>query len=92
MRESQWSSEFEQFQRNRLIFGAHRYGMEFGNASYDYVGALRTRLREYEETGNLEFLVDVANYAMLEFVVGRRRGKEMRPVDGGTHCGKKNVR
>jgi len=32
------------------------------------IESLKLRLREYVKTGNVEFLVDVANFAMIEFM------------------------
>ena len=34
----------------------------------DALGNLKKRIEKYEETGNTEFLADVANYAMIEFM------------------------
>jgi hypothetical protein len=37
----------------------------------DAVASLKKRLERYEETGNREWLMDVANFAMIEFVLPR---------------------
>jgi len=65
-----WSKRFIRLMRNRLEMGYLRY--EITNKTpatkkYDFIGAIRTKLTLYEQTGNTEYLVDVGNYAMLEF-------------------------
>ena len=73
LRQTEWSPAFEMLMRSRLLIGAIRYG-RMGSSSkpkYDRVNAAIQRLRVYAETGNLEMLVDVANFMMLEFVEGR---------------------
>lgn len=56
-------------QINRLIVGAHRYGTGTigGKAGYDYLKRVQRSLRNYQQSGNLEYLVDAANYCWLEF-------------------------
>jgi hypothetical protein len=51
---------------NRLAFGHYRYGPP--DALQDYASRLEHAIEKYEETGNLEFLVDAANYCLLETV------------------------
>lgn len=71
--ESEWSPEFEHFMRNRLILGAMRYGrmghgqVPRGKPVYDRCESIRQRLERYEKTGNAEWLVDIANLALLMF-------------------------
>lgn len=56
--------DFFQKQINRLIIGHHQYGEN--DARQDYLFRARQALSDYTETGNTEFLIDAANYAMLE--------------------------
>lgn len=67
---SEWSEDFEKLMRNRLIMGALRYGRihAIGKKVYDRIPSMQRRLLKYQETGNKEFLVDVANLCLLEFV------------------------
>lgn len=80
---SQWSPQFETYMRNRLLLGGMRYGKNFtnepGKPQYDRVKSIRKRLDDYEVTGNLEKLVDVANLCMLEFEEGRHPLRHFRP-------------
>ena len=70
LRQSEWSAEFEQLMRNRLIMGAFRYGTQEQQAKkrIDRLGSLKRRLANYEATGNLEHMVDFAAIAMAEFI------------------------
>lgn len=42
---------------------------------------IRKRLDKYIETGNTEFLADVANFAMLEFMHPSIEGAKYQPTD-----------
>ena len=68
---TEWSEVFERLMRNRLIMGALRYEPMKNKrgklSTYDYAHEASRRLKAYMETGNKEFLVDVANMALLEF-------------------------
>jgi hypothetical protein len=89
LQKSEWSPLFEQLMRNRLIMGAFRYG-RLGSEEkplYAYVKYMRKSFDEYEQTGNLECLVDVANLAMLEFVDGRHPKRHFHAEgDGKEHA------
>jgi len=68
LRKTEWNKEFEYYQRNRLIFGAYRYGLLFNKSNkYNYIDSIIERSQLYKETGNKEYLIDIANLAMLEF-------------------------
>lgn len=65
-----WSKRFIRLMRNRLEMGYLRYGVTNKRPDlkkYDFVGAIRTKLELYVQTGNTEYLVDIGNYSMLEF-------------------------
>lgn len=91
MQSSEWSKEFEQLQRNRLVFGAYRYGKlkVTGKPQYNRVQSMIQRLSTYNATGNDELLVDVANLCMVEFVEGNHPDKHFDAVDDGPHCTRK---
>jgi hypothetical protein len=63
-----WAARLKRFLQlmiNRLLYGWHRYGEP--QAVQDYLLRLKGAIDRYEATGNLEYLVDAANYAWLEF-------------------------
>ena len=87
LRETEWSKEFEELLRARLVFGAIRYGRlnDKRKRKYDRISSCISRLEEYRRTGNDELLVDVANFCMLEFEEGFHPNKHFRSVDDGNH-------
>ncbi len=65
--ETEWNPKFESLARGKLIQAVYRYGVLRKNNSYDFIEAMKAKIRKYEDTHNLELMVDVRNYAMLEF-------------------------
>lgn len=88
LRETQWCYEFEQFMRNRLMMGAFRYGIlrSKDKPTYDHMKAILVKAMLFEKTGNLELLVDIANYAMCEYVEGKHPLKHWGPTDDQGHA------
>lgn len=70
LKKTEWSPKFETLMRNRLIMGCFRYGaLNRGNKpKYNKVDSIRQRLELYEQDGNAEHLVDIANLCLVEFV------------------------
>jgi len=86
LRKSEWNSEFEELMRNRLLMGAFRYGLLRENkGKYDTIGSALHRLKKYQETGNVEFLIDVANICLIEFTSGKHPNKHFESIDDGHH-------
>ena len=88
LKKTEWSKDFEKLMRNRLVMGAFRYGLLKNKAShgYDMIGSLKRRIEMYQETGNLEYLVDCANLALLEFEHPTHNKAHFGSVDDGEHC------
>jgi len=86
--QTEWNPEFENLMRNRLLMGALRYGLmkDPEKADYDYLGAMESKIRQYRETGNDELLVDIGNYALLEFTLGRHPKKHFEATDDKDHA------
>lgn len=84
---SEWSKEYEELRHNRMVMGAFRYGPIKGQdmIAYNYVREVRRRLRLYEETLNLEHILDCGNMLMLEFIKGQRTGLKVTSIDDGEH-------
>ena len=87
LRKSEWSQDFEDLRRNRMVMGAFRYGLmkdqDFNK--FDFPVEIDRRMEKYREDGNLEHLVDAGNIIMLEFVKAQRNGRQVIPVDDGVH-------
>ncbi len=78
--ETEWNIDFEKLMRNRLAMGAMRYG-RLENHEHDVIGLCSSRLAAYKRTGNEEFLVDVANFAMVEYMRGRHPLRHFKTID-----------
>mgnify|MGYP000882028021 CR=1 FL=1 len=90
LRKTEWSVDFERLMRNRLILGAYRYGrIDHANNSnkphYDRTASIIKRMELYEQTGNKELLVDVANLCLLEFVECKHPKANFTSIDDGEH-------
>ena len=85
----QWSDKFELYMRNRLLMGGLRYGLmgEKGKPQYDSIASIRKRIELYEQTGNTEYLVDVANLCMVEFIEGKHPNKHFSATDDTRRVG-----
>lgn len=58
---------FERFlnkMSRRIVAGHHQYGLP--NKRKRYMTRMELELKEYKRTGNVEHLVNIANYAWLE--------------------------
>lgn len=86
--QTEWNSEFEKLMRNRLIMGAMRYGSlgGAGKGQHDRLSAIIEKAKAYRETGNDELLVDIANYALVEFVEGYHPMKHFAATDDQGHA------
>ena len=84
---TEWSGRFERLMRNRMIFGAFRYGLlrAFGKKQFDRIKDIRKRLDLYEQTHNMEYLVDSANLLMLELEEGDHPDKHFTSADDEIH-------
>lgn len=87
LRETEGCPEFHRLRQNRLIMGGIRYGL-FGDPrkpQYDRVASAHKRLEAYQQTGNTEHLLDVANMMELEWVEGQHPNKHFHAQDDSPH-------
>lgn len=87
LRVSEWSPEFETLMRNRMIMGAFRYGLlhRDNKPKYDHITSAIVRLQKFQESGNAEHLVDVANMCLLTFVERQHPNFHFSSADDGYH-------
>lgn len=87
LRGTEWSDRFERLQRNRMLLGGFRYGFlaVLGKPKWSRTLDIEKRINLYIDTGNLEYLVDIANLAMLEFEEGTHPKKYFKASDDGIH-------
>lgn len=67
---TEYSPEFDEGRKVRMIVSYFRYGLlsEAYPHRINAIESLKQRLDKYAETGNKEFLMDAANFAMIEFM------------------------
>lgn len=80
---SEISEQFLQGMVNRMAVSFYKYGKvaEAYPDKVQAVASLTQRLREYAKTGNTEYLIDAANFAMIEFMYPAREGAYFRGTD-----------
>jgi len=78
----QWSEEFEKLMRNRLAMGGVRYGLFIDDRQpFDHLSSIPKRLQRFKDTGNGEYLVDIANLCMAEFIDRNHTNFHMNSID-----------
>ena len=84
---SERCDEFEKLRMNRKVVGRFRYGLmgRKSDTNYDRISSVIKRLSEYQETGNMEHLVDAANLCELEFAHSDHPKKHFAASDDGEH-------
>jgi hypothetical protein len=88
---SEFSQPFAQGMVDRMAVSACKYGhvAEAYPNRVDAIESLRKRLERYVETGNTEWLMDVANFAMIEFMHPRHPKAHFRATDSKESPGRK---
>ena len=80
---SEFSDSFVQGMYDRMAVSYFKYGA-IAKAYPDKVAAIASlglRLERYAETGNTEWLMDVANFAMIEYMHPRHPQAHFRGTD-----------
>lgn len=82
---TEYSEKFDDIRKNMMIMSYYKYGPVKDNYNkYKCMNAvenLKIRLQKYLDTGNTEYLADVANFAMLEFMNPQVEGAHYKPTD-----------
>ena len=85
----EYSEEFDKKRQEAIVVSYHKYGPSkenFRKGMVDAIGSLKKNLKKFEETGNTEYLVDVANYAMFRFMYPQG-DESYRPSDSDQSAG-----
>lgn len=79
--QSQYSVQFLQGMVNRMLTSYHKYGhvKDAVAVGVDCLASCQQRIRKYQETGNTEYLMDAANYLMMEFMFPSVEGAHYDP-------------
>ena len=84
---TEYSEAFDQIRKKMMVMSYFKYGSIQENYEkfkcMDALGNIEKRLAKYRETGNTEFLADVANFAMIEFMCPSIPGAKYIPTDNG---------
>lgn len=85
---SEVSYQFLQGMADRMSVSFYKYGAVKDADGLDPIKNLEVRLEKYLETGNTEWLMDVANFAMIEFMYPQREGAYFKPTDSNESPGR----
>lgn len=86
---TEFSERFVALMKNRMVVSFHKYGRVADTVGrVDRLKSLRQRLQRYEETGNTEWLVDAANFAMIEFMHPAHAEAHFRGTDSDESPGR----
>ena len=86
---TEYSEEFDIERKYAIAVSYHKYGPakeNFKKGMVDAIGSLKKNLKKFEETGNTEYLIDVANYAMFRYMYPME-GESYRPTDSNQSAG-----
>lgn len=81
---TEYSLEFDELRKNRMATSFYKYGPvkeNYGGKLVDCIENLIIRLEKYNETGNAEYLADVANFAMVEFMYPQHPKAHFKATD-----------
>ena len=91
---TEFSERFVEAMRNRMVASYYKYGPLASNVHRDnkqdnikIMANLYKRLALYEDTGNTEWLVDVGNFAMIEFMYPQHPRAHFRATDSSESPG-----
>lgn len=88
-----FTQKFFSLCKNRLLMARFRYGAwdeEYFSRPHDHAKALDRLARKYTKSRNTELLVDMVNYAWLEFFFGTHPDKHFKATDDEDHVGNDN--
>jgi hypothetical protein len=81
---TEYSERFDELRKNRMVVSHYKYGFIKENAekrAVEYIPTLEKRLQAYKDTGNTEFLADIANFAMIEFMYPQHPNAHFEATD-----------
>ena len=88
---SEYNENFWKLMLNRMAISYHKYGplKEAFPHKVDALQSIKDRLREYEKTGNTEYLIDAANFAMIEFMRPSHQDAHFEATDSDRSPGRR---
>lgn len=88
--DSEFSEAFAQGMADRMAVSFAKYGAVKDAYPHrvDAIASLKARLERYERDGNTEWLMDVANFAMIEFLHPKHPEAHYLPTDSKASPGR----
>src|SRR4051812_17365910 len=88
--QSEFSEPFVQGMRERMAVSYYKYGAIKDGFPHkvNALESLRMRIDKYHDTGNTEFLIDVANFAMIEFMLPGHPRAHFKSTDSNESPGR----
>lgn len=85
------SEQFFQGMKNRMMVSYYKYGAisEVYPDKVDAIASLMERLKKYATDGNTEWLIDAANFAMIEFIHPRHHQAHFKGTDDDASPGRR---
>ncbi len=85
--------QFHQGMLDRMSMSYFKYGGldDESMAKTDLITSAQDRVIKYLETGNTEWLMDAANYIMMEFMYPKIEGSHFRVTEGDESPGYRTV-
>jgi len=83
---TEYSEEFDKLRKDRMIVSFYKYGplqINYSESLIKAIESLEKRLEMYKSTGNTEFLCDIANFAMIEFMCPQHPLAHFKVLDDG---------
>jgi hypothetical protein len=79
---TEYSEEFDEIRKKAMVMGHYKYGAIKDNIqNTDMIGSIKMRIAKYEATGNTEYMADIANFAMIEFMCPRHPRAHFKYTD-----------
>lgn len=80
----EYSNTFDELRKKMMVVGHYKYGSARENLNrhcVEIIPTLEKRLQAYKDTGNTEYLADIANFAMMEFMYPQHPKAHYTPTD-----------
>lgn len=89
--QTEYSEEFDKIRKDMMVMSHYKYGwVKDCYETYktaDAMKSLQMRIDKYLETGNTEYLCDVANFAMIEYMYPQHRNAHYKSTDSSESPG-----
>lgn len=86
----EYSERFDTLRKNRVETNYYKYSSakkNFATRNVQSIPTLELCLQKYKDTGNTEYLCDLSNYAMFEFMYPQHPKAHFRATDSRESAG-----